>query len=109
MEKINLRLFNRILAEHDHLCTQKQIEKRPLLSRGQGFQPNLAKKVCNSNSFVQKYLIQLIITINNNGTYKLFTQMTMQAPLKTNSTVALSKSPNHKKTTKTQTPNLYLR
>ena len=38
-----------------------------------------------------------------------YTQMTMQAPLKTNSPVPLSKAPNHfKKTTKTQTANLEL-
>ena len=45
MEKINLRLLNRILAEHDHPFTQKLIEKRSLRSREQGFKPNLAKKV----------------------------------------------------------------
>ena len=69
METINLRLLNRILAEHDHSLTQKLIEKRSLRSRGQGFIPNLAKKVSYSNSFVQNYLR----TINNNGTDKLCT------------------------------------
>ena len=54
MEKINLRLLNRILAEHDHPLTQKLIEKRSLRSRGQGIKPNIAKKVSYSNSFVQK-------------------------------------------------------
>ena len=69
MEKINLILFNCILAEHDHLFTQKLIEKRSYLSHGQGFKPNLAKKVSYSNRFVQKYLR---IT-NNNATDKLCT------------------------------------
>ena len=65
----NLRLLNRILAEHDNSLTQKLIEKRSLRSRGQGIKPNIAKKVSYSNSFVQKYLR----TINNNGTDKLYT------------------------------------
>ena len=69
METINLRLLNRILAEHDHSLTQKLIEKRSLRSHGQGIKQNIAKKVSYSNSFVQKYLR----TINNNGSDKLYT------------------------------------
>ena len=41
MEKNNLILLNRFLAEHDHAFTQKLIEKRSIRSRGQGFKPNL--------------------------------------------------------------------
>ena len=44
MEKINIILLNRILAKNDHPLTQKQIKKRSLRSRGQGFKSNLAKK-----------------------------------------------------------------